>query len=104
MDLAKPHARFSIQPQLRRTYRFPSTRNPRPHPNMLQSLSDYYRVPDGLLDGLTGSVASGDLGFFSFGPETICYGQCESGVSATIEDASSHDASKHVRFSESEIQ
>jgi hypothetical protein len=71
---------------------------------MLQSLSDYYRVPDGLLDGLTGSVASGDLGFFSFGPETICFGQCESGVSATIEDASSHDASKHVRFSESEIQ
>lgn len=71
---------------------------------MLQALSDYYRVPEGWLGSLLGSDSPGEVGFFSFGPEAICYGQCVSGVSSRIENAKLYDAALHMRFNGSEIQ
>jgi hypothetical protein len=61
---------------------------------VIQALSDYYRVPDGLLGPVVASESSGDAGFFRFGPEAICYGPCISGVSKKIENSGLFDASK----------
>lgn len=63
---------------------------------MIQALSDYYRVPEALLGRVVASESSDDPGFFRFGPEAICYGQCASGVSTKIENAGLFDASKSV--------
>jgi hypothetical protein len=70
---------------------------------MLQALSDYYRVPESLLGPVLAADCSGDVGFFRFGPEAICYGRCASGVSTRIENAALYDASKYARFDEPEI-
>jgi Polysaccharide deacetylase len=71
---------------------------------MIQALSDYYRVPEGLLDRVLASDSSGDVGFFRFGPNAICYGRCASVVSTKIENAALYDASKHIRFSGTEVR
>jgi hypothetical protein len=70
---------------------------------VIQSLSDYYRVPSDLLGRVFAARPSGEFGFFRFGPETICYGQSTSGVSAKVENSGLYDASKSVRTSESEL-
>jgi hypothetical protein len=70
---------------------------------MIQALSDYYRVPGDLLDRTVACDLSGDVGFFRFGPDTICYGRCASGVSSKIEKAGLYDASVHVRLDEQGI-
>lgn len=70
---------------------------------MLQNLSDYYRVLPSSLGRISAGHPSGDVGFFRFGSETICYGQCASGVSTKFEKSGLYDAFKSVRLSESEI-
>lgn len=70
---------------------------------MLQSLSDYYRVFPSSLGRISAANPSGDVGFFRFGPETICYGQCATGVSSKIEKSVLNDALKSVHLRESEI-
>jgi hypothetical protein len=70
---------------------------------MIQALSDYYRVPKNLLGAVLASIPSGDVGFFRFGPEVVCYGQCASGVSPKIENSGRYDASLNVRLNEPEI-
>jgi hypothetical protein len=70
---------------------------------VIQALSDYYRVPEGLLDRVLISDLSGNVGFFRFGPNAICYGRCASGVSPKIENSQLFDASLSVRFNETEI-
>jgi hypothetical protein len=64
---------------------------------VIQFLSDYYRVPEGLLGRVVAPESSGNAGFFCFGPEAICYGQCASGVTTKIENAGLFDASKNVQ-------
>lgn len=71
---------------------------------MIPYLSDYYRVPDGSLGRVVVAKPSSDAGFFRFGPEAICYGQCASGVSRTFENSNLHDAFKSLRVNESMIQ
>jgi hypothetical protein len=66
-------------------------------------LVDYYRIPECLLGHSSSLQLSGATGFFSLGSQTICYGQCESGVSARIEDSSLCDASKNIYIAGSEI-
>jgi hypothetical protein len=71
---------------------------------VIQALSDYYRVPEDLFCRVLSSALSGDVGFFRFGPNAICYGQCASGVSTKIENSLLYDASLSVRLTETEIQ
>jgi hypothetical protein len=80
------------------------SRNTRPNHTVIQALSDYYRVPEGVLSRIVRSSSSGDVGFFRFGPKAICYGRCASGVSRKIENSGIYDASGSVRFHEPEIQ
>lgn len=56
-----------------------------PNQTVVQTISDYYRVPEGLLGRVLAAKPSGATGFFRFGPDVICYGQCSSGVSAKVE-------------------
>jgi hypothetical protein len=70
---------------------------------VIKALSDYYRLPEGLFGDVSRADASGDLGFFRFGPELVCYGRCASGVSARIGNAGRYDALKNVRISGPEI-
>lgn len=70
---------------------------------MIQALSDYYRVPEALLGRVLTSDLSGDVGFFRFGHNTICYGRCASGVSTNIENSLLYDASLSVQVTETEI-
>lgn len=63
---------------------------------MISALSDYYRVPDGLLGRVTVDSPRGGTGFFRFGPAIVCFGQASGGVSAKVEESAVHDASKDV--------
>jgi hypothetical protein len=71
---------------------------------VIQTLSDYYRVPEDLIGRFSMPALSGPTGFFSLGPGTICYGQCEIGVSAEFKDWALHDASASVSFAGSDIR
>lgn len=54
---------------------------------MIENLSEYYRIPDGLLSGIPVARQSGEEGFFQLGPGTFGYGPCATGVSPNIENA-----------------
>ena len=82
----------------------PPQQEDRPDETVNQSLSDYYRVPECLIGRFLTPELSGASGFFSLGSETICYGQCASGVSVRVEDAALSDASKDIRLTGSEIR
>lgn len=73
---------------------------------MIQTLLDYYRIPEDSFDGICPSVnvASGDIGFFQFGAKNICYGRCQSGVAGDVTGAGEFDASKDVRRDGTTIQ
>jgi len=73
---------------------------------MIQTLSDYYRLPEGSLGRATIAAdgASGDVGFFEFGTNNVCYGHCSSGVSADVAGSGQWDALKAVRRNGSTIQ
>jgi glycosyltransferase involved in cell wall biosynthesis len=66
-------------------------------------LSDYYRVPEQELGAVRATEPSGAAGFFRFGPEAICYGQCASGVSSRVENSRMYDALKSARLKDSEV-
>jgi hypothetical protein len=66
-------------------------------------LSDYYRVSENGLGRICAAEPSGEVGYFRFGSEAVCYGQSASGVSANIETSELYDASKSTRLSDSEV-
>jgi len=70
---------------------------------VLQNLSHYYRVPASLLGNISSDKHSGEAGFFQFGPGTVCYGECASGVSRKIAKSGRYDAFEGVVNRESEI-
>jgi hypothetical protein len=76
----------------------------KPDRTVNQILSDYYRVPEAGLGRVCAAPTSGELGFFRFGPAAICFGQCTSGVSATLENAELHDASKSAHVKDCKVQ
>ncbi|MFZ3200886.1 MAG: hypothetical protein WA175_07025 [Candidatus Acidiferrales bacterium] len=73
---------------------------------MIQALLDYYRLPEGSLGCATmaSDGVSRDAGFFEFGTNNVCYGQCLSGVSVDVAGARQWDALKAVRRNGSTIQ
>lgn len=72
---------------------------------MNQALSDYYRFsPDSLLPTTTTAIcASGDVGFFQFGINNICYGRSQSGVAASIAGSAQFNALKDIHGNGAEV-
>jgi hypothetical protein len=75
----------------------------RPGLSLNQILSDYYRVAEDGLGLVRAAQPSGEFGFFRFGSEAVCYGQCASGVSAKVENAELSNALKSVQLTDSEV-
>jgi hypothetical protein len=75
----------------------------RPGQTLNQILSDYYRVPEDGLGRICVAQPSGETGFFRFGPEAVCYGQCASGVSTNFENSELCDAFNSVRLTDAEV-
>jgi len=71
-----------------------------------QTIVDYYRLsPDSFpITVVPSDSSSGDRGFFQFGTGNTCYGQCPTGVAATIERSVEFDALKHVQCDGTTIQ
>ena len=65
---------------------------------MDQTLLDYYRMPSDSLGCTTTTTdcVSGAIGFFQFGTGNICYGRCQSGVTATVAGSEQYDALKYT--------
>jgi hypothetical protein len=64
---------------------------------VIETLSEYYRIPESVLGRVLGAETSGETGYFRFGPSVICYGQSRSGVASKVEDAGRYDAYKDIR-------
>ena len=73
---------------------------------MNQALVDYYRLPPESLPFVTTTAngASGNIGFFQFGINNICYGRCQSGVAADAASSRQIDALKDIRRCGTSIQ
>ncbi len=71
---------------------------------MTRILSEYYRSP--LISRAVSSGADGKsaAGFFRFGTDIVCYGECSSGVAADVQAAVDFDALKAMTVSESGIR
>ncbi len=67
-------------------------------------LTDYFRCPDSLADLTVAGDLSASSGYFRFGSEIICFGQCSSGTPSAQVAAPLHDAQQHVSAKESSIQ
>lgn len=67
-------------------------------------LADHFRCPEELLGPLVCKDRSGDVGYFRFGPDAICYGQCSSGTPAEAVTGLLHDTLQNVRIDDSSVQ
>ena len=63
---------------------------------MNTALADYYRCPVGFADFKLQGHLSDDIGYFRFGPDTICYGRSSSGFRASRADDVLYDVLKDV--------
>ena len=70
---------------------------------MFQVLSDYYRIPEDFVGPIFAGSPVKAPGFFRFGPEIICYGRSEAGVSSEFEKAARYDAFATLRADESGV-
>src|ERR1019366_7934158 len=70
---------------------------------MNQTLFDYFRFPADAFRSASTDTGSGSDGFFRFGSQIICYGQCMSGVAERINGLDLPDASKHMSLFGSDI-
>jgi hypothetical protein len=71
---------------------------------MSNILSEYYRTP---LDSAVVYPCAGPengAGFFRFGADVVCYGECSSGVAADVQASADFDASKAMVIANSEIR
>ncbi len=67
-------------------------------------LTDHFRCPEDSIDFSVSKQQPGEVGFFCFGPDVICFGECNSGIPAVAADRHLHDALPHVRIDGSSIQ
>jgi len=67
-------------------------------------LTDHFRCPDDLVDFSVCKQQSGVAGYFSFGPDAICYGECVSGTAARTAAGDLHDALPEVRVDCGSVQ
>lgn len=71
---------------------------------MNQTLVDYFRFPDDTFRSAFSESGLGSEGFFRFGSQIVCYGQCKSGVAETMNGSDLPDASKDIKLVGSDIQ
>jgi hypothetical protein len=70
---------------------------------MVHELIQYFRCPEEVASFCLSGHLSEDPGFFSFGPDTVCYGRTSTGTRARKADGKSYDATADVRFLESGV-
>jgi hypothetical protein len=70
---------------------------------MTRILLDYYGSPLTSRTVSYGGEGRSAPGFFCFGTDIVCYGECSSGVASDVQAASAFDASKALTASDSEI-
>ena len=65
---------------------------------MLQPLLDYYRIAEEAVRSVrfATQTATGDVGFFRFGSQIICYGRCSSGVASDCEGSAKFNVGNGV--------
>src|ERR1700751_4523135 len=75
------------------------SRMKRPSRTVIQTLLDFYRIPEELFSGVSAKPdsAGGGTGFFRFGTDNICYGRNSAGVALSVAGSRQFDASKDVR-------
>jgi hypothetical protein len=74
-------------------------------PAVANLLKDYFRCPSNLADfAVTGDPSQTPPGYFRFGSDLICFGQCSSGVPSKSPAASLHDAGEHVATGPSSVR
>lgn len=69
-----------------------------------QLLVDHFRCPATLADFEVAGDLSADSGYFRFGSEAICYGQCSNGPPASVVTDLLRDACDYVSMNRSSIQ
>ena len=67
---------------------------------MNRPVIDYFRCPENFLQFQLAGPLSADSGFFSFGPQTICYGRTSSGFRSRRVTDPLHDALADVKVDE----
>jgi hypothetical protein len=77
--------------------------SPNPRGNATNALIDQFRCPPDVGDFVVSGDLSGESGYFGFGPDAICFGQCSSGAPAKFMTGSMHDARQHIGINESSI-
>lgn len=70
---------------------------------VIRALSEYFRVPEELVSPVATYDLAGEVGFFRFGPNAICYGSCSTGVSKKIQDAPLHDPFSNINESVGQV-
>jgi hypothetical protein len=71
---------------------------------MIQSLLDYYRIPDTPVECTSDSDLLLEPGYFRFSSDTVCYGRTTCGFRASRADAELYDAARDVSVTESCIR
>jgi hypothetical protein len=69
-----------------------------------QLITGHFRCPEEDADFAVNGNLSADSGYFRFGSDAICYGQCSSGPPATLVTDPLHDAREHVVINGSSVQ
>jgi hypothetical protein len=70
---------------------------------MNHTLFDYFRFPADAFRSASSDTGSGSDGFFRFGSQIVCYGQCMSGVAERMNGSDLPDASKDMSLIGSDI-
>jgi hypothetical protein len=79
---------------------------------MEQNLNDYYRLPKEFRSRFVHKETTNAPGFFKFGPETFCFGRCETGPAAkspsshlydAVDDAYGEDHCVRIPFDAAEV-
>src|SRR5258705_5099896 len=68
------------------------------------ALVNYFRCPEGMGDFVPCGTLSGEPGYFTFGPEIICFGQSSSGVSLQVQNAGLHDSLQNMSIEDSMLR
>jgi hypothetical protein len=71
---------------------------------MSNILSEYYRTPLVSAAVYPRESRQNEVGFFRFGADVVCYGECASGVAADVQSSADFDASKAMVIANSEIR
>ena len=71
---------------------------------MKQALVDYYRCPEESVEYTVSKNVSQESGFFRFGKDVLCYGQCATGAVVQDRSAKLHDALEHVSFDQGAVR